>query len=163
VVGYLNPDMKSDIKRSIISEAVVKVRPEEISGMELQPGVEEDPFKYMREDDTVASQSPMEEDMEKTFDGWNKLRASISTGVYFDQFPLLHRDVWIDLFIRYNTPLPSSAAVERLFSSGSDILRPKRSTLTADNFEKLVFLKGNLHLLDAKRIAQLQTEDVKDG
>ncbi|KAG0723096.1 DNA-directed RNA polymerase III subunit RPC1 [Chionoecetes opilio] len=39
----------------------------------------------------------------------------------------------------------------RLFSMGSDILRPKRSALTANNFEKLVFLKGNLHMLNQKK------------
>ncbi|KAG0717476.1 Ankyrin-2 [Chionoecetes opilio] len=40
----------------------------------------------------------------------------------------------------------------RLFSSGGDILRAKRSALTAYNFEQLVFLKGNLGrvLLDKK-------------
>ena len=70
---------------------------------------------------------------------------------------------WIDLFIKYNTPLTSSAAVERLFSMGSDILRAKRSSLTADNFEKLLFIKGNLQLLDEKSIsAKLDMEDEDD-
>ena len=46
-----------------------------------------------------------------------------------------------DLFIKYNTPLPSSAAVERLFSIGKDVLKPKRSGLTDEHFEMLVFLK----------------------
>jgi hypothetical protein len=50
-----------------------------------------------------------------------------------------------------NTPIHSSAAVERLFSVGSDILIPKRSSLTADNFERLIFIKGNLHLLSTKK------------
>ena len=63
--------------------------------------------------------------------------------------PLPHeyRDAWVDLFLRYNTPLPSSASVERLFSYGSDIMRPKRSALSSPNFEKLVFLKGNLKII----------------
>ena len=44
-------------------------------------------------------------------------------------------------------PLLSSAAVERLLSFGSDILRPKRSALSSHNFEQLV-LKGNLKIIE---------------
>ena len=47
------------------------------------------------------------------------------------------------LFIRYNTALPSSAAVERVFSVGKDILKPKRAGLSDDHFEVLIFLKVN--------------------
>ena len=43
--------------------------------------------------------------------------------------------------------LPSSAAVELLFSTGGYILRFKRASLTATNFEPLVLMKGNLGLL----------------
>ena len=50
-------------------------------------------------------------------------------------------------FLKYNTPLPSSAAVERMFCIGGDILRGKRSRLAGRRFEELVFLKGNLKLL----------------
>ncbi|KAG0711844.1 hypothetical protein GWK47_019736 [Chionoecetes opilio] len=57
---------------------------------------------------------------------------------------------WVTLFIKYNTGIPSSAAVERLFSTAGDVLRPKRACLSEDNFEYLVFLKGNLHLLKQK-------------
>jgi hypothetical protein len=45
--------------------------------------------------------------------------------------------------------------MERLFSSGSNILRPKRSTLRADNYANLIFGKGNLHLLIADLVAVL--------
>ena len=48
-----------------------------------------------------------------------------------------------NLFIRYNTALPSSAAVERVFSVGKDILKPKRAGLSEDHFEMLIFLKVN--------------------
>jgi hypothetical protein len=46
-------------------------------------------------------------------------------------------------FLKYNTPVPSSAAVERVFSLGKDILQPKRSRLSDKHFEMLVFLKAN--------------------
>ena len=47
------------------------------------------------------------------------------------------------LFIKYNTALPSSEAVERLFSLGKNILKPKRCGLTDNHFEMLAFLKSN--------------------
>ena len=108
---------------------------------------------YMRGDDkkSVATPSRLQEDVEKAFDEWNKVRVRNTTPISFDHLPVLHRNAWLNLFLKYNSSLPSSAAVmERLFSLGSDILRPKRSSLTADNFEKLVFLKGNIHLLERK-------------
>ena len=50
-----------------------------------------------------------------------------------------------DLFIHSNTTIPSSAAIERLFSVGEDVLKPKRSGLTDQNFELLVYLEGACH------------------
>ena len=46
-----------------------------------------------------------------------------------------------ELFVKYNTAIPSSAAVECLFSLGKDVLKPKRSGLSNEHFEMLVFLK----------------------
>ena len=62
-------------------------------------------------------------------------------------FPKLNQNAWVKAFVQYNTAIPSSAAVERLFSMGSDIMGPKRTRLTSKNFEVLVFLKGNNRLL----------------
>ena len=42
-----------------------------------------------------------------------------------------------------NTAVPSSAAVQRVFSIGKDILKPKRSELNHIHFEMLLFLKAN--------------------
>ena len=49
----------------------------------------------------------------------------------------------VSLQFQYNTTLPSSAAVERLFSLGKDISKPKRCGLSNEHFEILAFLKGN--------------------
>jgi hypothetical protein len=164
VVRFLNMEKKEGIKQAILSEAVQKVTPTEVKrGGDTRQDMEDDPFMYMSDDEDVVTQCPLVEEMKKTFNDWNLIRGNRSISVAPDQFPMLNRAAWIDLFIKYNTPLPSSAAVERLFSMGSDILRAKRSSLTADNFEKLLFIRGNLQLLDEKSIsAKLDMGDEDD-
>lgn len=46
-------------------------------------------------------------------------------------------------FIKYNTPLPSSASVERLFSCGGSVLTPQRGHLNDDTMEYQLLLKIN--------------------
>lgn len=50
------------------------------------------------------------------------------------------------IFIKFNTVLPSSAPVERLFSAASIILSKRRNRLSDDTFEKLLMLRQNRHL-----------------
>jgi hypothetical protein len=63
----------------------------------------------------------------------------------FSDATFLGEPVLAKLFVRYNTTIPSSAAVERFFSVGKDIMRPKRAALSDNTFEMLMFLKGNSH------------------
>ncbi|KAG0729750.1 hypothetical protein GWK47_029716 [Chionoecetes opilio] len=63
-------------------------------------------------------------------------------------FPAISYAAWLVVFVKYNTIIPSSAAVERLFSQGSDIMKANRASLTSDNFDRLVFMKGNMDLLN---------------
>ena len=81
VVGFLNMNMKDDIKRAVLNEVMLKVRPADDNGGggSQQPVDNDDPFRYMMDDDVVASQGRLEEDIEKTYDGWNRLRGN-STG-----------------------------------------------------------------------------------
>ena len=56
---------------------------------------------------------------------------------------LLKNKILRDLFNVHSLKFrdSSSAAIERLFSVGKDVLKPKRSGLTDQTFEMLVFLK----------------------
>ena len=65
---------------------------------------------------------------------------------------LMYRQSWVDVFIKCNTLLPSSAAAERLFSmvAASAILTAKRASLTSRNLTAC-FSKGKLRLFEVAR------------
>ena len=64
----------------------------------------------------------------------------------FSNEAFLHEPALISLFVKYNAPIPSSAAVEQFFSIGKDILRAKRYSLSDANFDMPMFLTGNKHI-----------------
>jgi len=55
-----------------------------------------------------------------------------------NRYPLVKK-----LFLKYNTPLPSSAPTERLFSFGGIVNRARRQKLSNENLEILVLKKAN--------------------
>lgn len=52
------------------------------------------------------------------------------------------------VFFKYNTTLPSSAAVERVFSQFQMIFTPRRNRISAESFEKTLILKHNRMLIE---------------
>lgn len=65
------------------------------------------------------------------------------------------------VFMRSNTPLCSSAPLERIFNFAGMINHPKRGRITPKNFEMCVVLKGNQVYKDGEAKAKAEQELIK--
>eukprot|EP00096_Caligus_rogercresseyi_P013875 TRINITY_DN646_c0_g1_i10.p1 TRINITY_DN646_c0_g1~~TRINITY_DN646_c0_g1_i10.p1 ORF type:complete len:713 (-),score=162.64 TRINITY_DN646_c0_g1_i10:334-2472(-) len=154
------------IQRRLVEELAAKSGVEESQLEEREASVEDAPFlQALRQHDMDEMEASQEDDSEKILNdihAWNRRPIKASMEVTRDMFPQNHREAWMELFIKYNTPLPSSAAVEQLFSMASDVLRAKRSCLTAENFENLIFMKGNMDIIQQHIMSlKIQEEEEK--
>ena len=159
-----NLDLYNLVRDKMVSDLVAQIRSKEgdVASASSQPTSrpqsvashtsEHYEFAFLLEDEeepvVVAN---LEEEVGKEVDTWGAIVGTSIMKISPANFPKEHRQHWVNCFIKYNTPLPSSASAERLFSFGSDILRPKRASLTNLNFENLTFMKGNLKLVKRER------------
>lgn len=151
ILKTIAPDILVAVKERIVTELIRNIgsKQEEkhnsLEFMKSTEGSDDEMDLLMGAQTNSEGKQELGEVLENTLNCWK--RTNRKTALTRDIFPLQHRQAWMTLFIKYNTPLPSSAAVERVFSVGGDILRSKRAALTAINFEQLVFMKGNMDLL----------------
>lgn len=92
-------------------------------------------------------------DLRKTFEGWNKVRVKRTTSVSVDLFPKQHRGL-VEPYRSSPTPL---------FSLGFEVLAPKRPAQTGDNFEKLVLVTGNMHLLKGNWLCRREKDEKNEN
>jgi hypothetical protein len=98
---------------------------------------------YQEEADLLeAPQKTFTEKAKELVNMWEKSPATKS----LDDAAFMDSPVLVECFMKTNTGVVSSAACERFFSMGKDTMRPKRETMSACNFEGLMFLRGNAHL-----------------
>lgn len=80
---------------------------------------------------------------------------SIMSGFFAEEsrdINLLHRHPFVkNVFIQYNTPMPSSGPVERMFSFATMTNLPKSHRLSDHMFEKRVVMKTNLNYSQQSR------------
>lgn len=134
-------------KRAIANETVA-------SDSSTEENEEDDFFKELEMNmpesgaEEVNSHTHLSNKLSKEFDTWCSDKENKSTSLDHSMFPTLCRAAWVDVFLKYNTGIPCSAAVERLFSRDSDVMKTQGAGLTSESFEQLVFLKGNMDLLN---------------
>lgn len=95
---------------------------------------------------TSASQGEMdfftfEAEPEETYSAENEVMDYLRSAY---DLQILHQFSNIkNIFLKYYTPTPSSAPVERLFSLGGLVLTPRRNRLSDKRFEKLLLMRYN--------------------
>ncbi len=120
-----NEDAKRAARQFLLSE-IDKILPVEIT----------DHYIEQSEDDFFASVTPSCNHSTDIVDQFLSSKDQSLASLKF--FPSMEK-----VFRKFNTVLPSSAPVERLFSVGGSLFRPNRHKMSDENFEKQLLLKAN--------------------
>ncbi|KAG0693453.1 hypothetical protein GWK47_027493 [Chionoecetes opilio] len=149
VVCLLSPEKVDAMKSKLLFEITEQAVLDTSEGCNADEDEEEDFFNALRTPDPQLKRTPT---LPASPLRWGKIlrigvvrnrRTSCWSGHVLHPFPCRLGDV----FVKYNTAIPSSAAMERLFSQRSDVMEAKSASLTSNNFERLVIMKGNMDLL----------------
>lgn len=126
---WVQKDLHEDLKKQFIAKA--KLYASGTFSTQNAPE-EEDPFYDFTEYEPAPSSNNVELECVMYFNDSSQKLPMLK------QYPTVEK-----MFRRFNTCLPSSAAVERLFSYAGIIFSPRRTRMTDKLFEKLVLLKTN--------------------
>jgi hypothetical protein len=142
-VGRVRQAMEEAVEECLNNEALADIMP---ASSKSEDAFQEDPNGT-----STLSQTPLENSSRTGHN--NKTKAVdivenwLAGGPSEKDLAEAFRDepaVLSKLFVRYNTPLPSSDALERFISQGKETLH--RATLLEDNLAVLMFLNCNPHL-----------------
>lgn len=139
---WINNNIIKDLAVANFKEAVLKKSKSE--------GIESSNI-----DDENIENTNTHSDETSSFFSWSKMPSNSNISIENEVSSFLNKSPTKNLlvleetsnikkvFIEHNTPLPSSASVERIFSVSNAILTKRRGRITDDHFEKVMFLKCN--------------------
>jgi len=95
---------------------------------------DEDDFLSFDDCTTIETSDNADESIYKIIQEYSILPTTLDTST-------MHNTFLRKAFIKYNTAVPSSAHVERLFSAGGQLLSERRGSISDHNFEKNFIIK----------------------
>lgn len=133
---WISPEKRDDMRRMLLQEAsALEQQQSPVSRDDDDNGSDgSDDFFVFENGKEMASDSTACNEVRKYLEDSDTSLKSLQA------FPIIKK-----LFVKYNTTLPSSAPVERLFSQGGKVLTPSRNRMTDNHMEQVLLLRYNRH------------------
>ncbi|KAG0721731.1 hypothetical protein GWK47_045847 [Chionoecetes opilio] len=138
VVRLLNPEKVDAVKSRLLFEVTEQAVLDTSEGSSPDEDEEDNFFKTLRSPGPKATEGTnstrLSNKMGKELESWcsEKQRNKLLQQA---MYPAFYCATWVDMFVKYNKAIHSSADVERLFSQGSNIMKAQRTSRTSDNFD----------------------------
>lgn len=138
--AWIKNEVRKNFAMSLLKDAMCEINSDEIVG-ELN--------------DEKSSSCDEDDDNSNSFFSWTSKIKSRNVIIENEMTDFLNKSptkkinvlnntpILKKVFMKYNTPLPSSASIERVFSIGTCVLTKKRGKMSDSNFEKTMLLKSN--------------------
>lgn len=134
-LNWLSPEKRDDMRRTLLQEAIAQEplhSPATVRDDNSEKSDESEENFFVFHNAKSSSDSTTHDEVRKYLEDSNNNLTSLKA------FPTVKR-----LFIKYNTTLPSSAPVERLFSHGGNLLTSSRNRMSDDHMEQVLLLRYN--------------------
>ncbi len=138
---WLSPEKRDDMRRTLLQEAVAMEQQQQqprpvamTQGDTSKSDVDSDESFFVFDNAGSSSDSTAQNEVRKYLEDSDINLKSLQA------FPIVKR-----LFLKYNTTLPSSAPVERLFSHGGNLLTAPRNRMRDNDMEQVLLLRYNHH------------------